>query len=114
MTIEDVDLSGPEPHTRGAFTIQARTVVNCAGLGSARVAALAGIDVDQAKYRLHPTTGVYFRVHRNIEAYPQMLVYPLPIRGAVGAHTTPDLCGTPPGTSTTRTTVATSDRRRWT
>lgn len=47
MTIEDVDLSGPEPKSRGSFSVQARAIVNCAGLGSARIAALAGIDIDK-------------------------------------------------------------------
>lgn len=68
-------------------------VVNCAGLGSGRIAALAGIDLDQANYRLHPTKGMYFRVHKNLDQFPKMLAYPLPIKGAVGAHTTPDLYG---------------------
>lgn len=93
VTIEDVDLSGPEPKSHGTFNVQARAVVNCAGLGSGRIAALAGIDLDQANYRLHPTKGVYFRAHKNLDKYPTMLVYPLPIKGAVGAHTTPDLYG---------------------
>ena len=93
VTIEDVDLSGPEPQTHGTYTVQARAVVNCAGLGSGRIAALAGIDLEQANYRLHPTRGMYFRVHKNLDQFPKMLVYPLPVKGAVGAHTTPDLYG---------------------
>lgn len=53
----------------------------------------ASILTEQANYRLHPTKGVYFRAHKNLDKYPKMLVYPLPIKGAVGAHTTPDLYG---------------------
>ncbi|GAB5034820.1 fad dependent oxidoreductase [Nannochloropsis oceanica] len=93
VEIEDVDLSSPNRKVKSRFSIQARSIVNCAGLGSARVAALAGIDVDKANYRLHPTKGVYFRVHKQLNKYPKMLVYPLPINGSVGVHTTPDLHG---------------------
>ena len=49
--------------------------------------------MDQANYRLHPTKGVYFRAHKQLDKYPKMLVYPLPIQGSVGVHTTPDLYG---------------------
>lgn len=50
MTIEDVDLSGPEPKSHGTYIVQARAVVNCAGLGSGRIAALAGIDLDEVRF----------------------------------------------------------------
>ena len=93
VDLEDVDLSGSTRKVKSRTTLQARCVINCAGLGSARISALAGIDVDKANYRLHPTKGVYFRVHKNLSSYPKMLVYPLPIHGAVGVHTTPDLYG---------------------
>ncbi len=93
VEVEDVDLSGPTRVVKSRTTLQARCVINCAGLGSARISALAGIDVDKANYRLHPTKGAYFRVHKNLARYPKMLVYPLPIDGAVGVHTTPDLYG---------------------
>lgn len=49
VTIEDVDLSGPELQSRGSFSVQARALVNCAGLGSGRIAALAGIDIDKVR-----------------------------------------------------------------
>jgi len=93
VEIEDVDLSSPHRKVKSRFSLQARCIVNCAGLGSARIAALAGIDVDKANYQLHPTKGVYFRVHKQVKKYPKMLVYPLPIAGSVGVHTTPDLYG---------------------
>lgn len=59
-------------------------------MGSTRIAALSGIDVDKANYRLHPTKGTYFRATKDLDKYPSMLVYPLPVQGAVGVHTTPD------------------------
>lgn len=93
VDVEEVDLSGPQRRVKARTSLQARCVVNCAGLGSGRISALAGIDVDEAQYRLHPTKGVYFRVHRQLSLYPKRLIYPLPIRGSVGVHTTPDLYG---------------------
>ena len=40
----------------GTIKLQAGCVINAAGLSSDSIAELAGIDVDQAGYRLHPTT----------------------------------------------------------
>lgn len=71
-----------------------RLLVNCAGLESGNVAALAGIDQDGALYRIHYRKGVYFRVARGLERLPSMLVYPVPPSDAtVGIHTCPDLGG---------------------
>ena len=76
------------------YNFQTEILINCAGLGSGRVAALAGIDVDKYKYRLGFTKGMYFRVIKQLEKYPKMLIYPVPnIDGSVGIHTTPDLYG---------------------
>src|SRR3990172_4966576 len=37
---------------------------------------------------------MYFRVIKQLEKYPKMLIYPVPnIDGSVGIHTTPDLYG---------------------
>jgi L-2-hydroxyglutarate oxidase LhgO len=75
-------------------SVLARAVVNCAGLESGRVAALAGIDVDEAHYRIHYRKGMYVRVTRNLGALPRRLVYPFPPEDAtVGIHTVPDLSG---------------------
>ncbi len=75
-------------------SLLARAVVNCAGLESGRVAALAGIDVDEAHYRIHYRKGMYVRVTRNLAALPRMLAYPFPPEDAtVGIHTVPDLAG---------------------
>jgi L-2-hydroxyglutarate oxidase LhgO len=51
-------------HTEGpdgeAFVIEARAVVNAAGLAADRIAELAGVDVDALRYRMHPCKGDYF------------------------------------------------------
>lgn len=74
---------------------ESRVVVNAAGLASDRVAALAGIDVDAAGYRLHYVKGDYFSVTRAQAAKVTRLVYPVPpVAGhGLGVHWTLDLEG---------------------
>ena len=73
------------------FTITAKTVINCAGLWSDRIAAAIGLDVDKFGYRLHYCKGDYFRLVGKPLA--TMLVYPVPKGGGLGIHLTPDLAG---------------------
>ncbi|MGD0496152.1 MAG: NAD(P)/FAD-dependent oxidoreductase [Candidatus Bathyarchaeia archaeon] len=73
------------------FHVTAKTVVNCAGLYSDRVAAMAGLDVDKIGYRLYPCKGDYFRVAG--KPLVKMLVYPVPKGPGLGIHLTPDLGG---------------------
>jgi L-2-hydroxyglutarate oxidase LhgO len=76
------------------FRFEAKVVVNCAGLGAGRIAALAGLDVDALGYRIHPRKGCYFRVLRGLAELPEMLIYPVPpLDHTVGIHTCPDLAG---------------------
>ena len=79
--------------SRDNCLLKTRVLVNCAGLGSGRIAALAGIDVEKSGYRLHFCKGCYFRLRRN--AGVRRLVYPVPSPGAhgLGVHITPDLFG---------------------
>jgi L-2-hydroxyglutarate oxidase LhgO len=73
------------------FTVTARTVINCAGLYSDRIAAMTGLDVDKLGYRLHPCKGDYFRLAGKPPV--RMLVYPIPKGAGLGIHLTPDLGG---------------------
>jgi L-2-hydroxyglutarate oxidase LhgO len=73
------------------FRVTAKTVVNCAGLYSDRVAAMAGLDVDKVGYRIYPCKGDYFRVAG--KPLVRMLVYPPPKGPGLGIHLTPDLGG---------------------
>ncbi len=78
----------------GDYRFRSRVVVNCAGMGAGEVAAMAGIDVDQAHYRIHYRKGIYFRITRRLGEMPSMLIYPVPPEDAtVGVHTVPDLGG---------------------
>lgn len=73
-----------------------RYIVNCAGLAADRVAAMMGIDIDQAGYRLYPCKGAYFVVHNADKAgLVTRLVYPPPPPSLkkLGIHVTKDLAG---------------------
>jgi len=73
------------------FIVAAKTVINCAGLCSDRIAAMTGLDVDKLGYRLHPCKGDYFRLVGKPPV--TMLVYPIPKGAGLGIHLTPDLGG---------------------
>jgi L-2-hydroxyglutarate oxidase LhgO len=78
-----------------AFSLDSRIVINCAGLESDKIAALAGIDIAREGYRLYYFKGEYYsltpvkgrRVNRR-------LIYPLNKKnGLVGIHTVLDIDG---------------------
>jgi L-2-hydroxyglutarate oxidase LhgO len=73
------------------FKIQAKTVINCAGLYSDKIAAMIGLDIDKLGYRLHYCKGDYFRISGKPPV--KMLVYPVPKGHGLGIHLTPDLSG---------------------
>ena len=62
---------GVEERTGTRFEFEARVVVNAAGMGAGEVAALAGIDQDEARYRIHYRKGMYFRVMHGIAHLPR-------------------------------------------
>jgi L-2-hydroxyglutarate oxidase LhgO len=67
-------------------------VINAAGLDADRVAALAGIDVDAAGYRLHWCRGRYFSAPGR-HGLARRLVYPVPGSHSLGVHVVLDLVG---------------------
>lgn len=77
----------------GEYRIQAKTVINSAGLHADQIAALTGIDIDARGYRLKPCKGNYF----SASPAPRLrrLVYPVPMKNNVGLgiHATLDLTG---------------------
>jgi L-2-hydroxyglutarate oxidase LhgO len=79
----------------GRFSITSRIVINCAGLQSDKVAAMAGIDVDKAGYRLHYCKGEYFNVGGGKAKKVHHLVYPVPLPRltGVGIHAVLDMDG---------------------
>ena len=68
----------------GIFSFKTAVVINCAGLSSDRVAALAGVDMIQAGYKLHYCKGEYFSVGRDKGGLVKRLVYPVPERKGAG------------------------------
>jgi len=81
-------ISGGEP-----FEIESRVVINSAGLYSDKVAAMTGIDLDEAGYRIYWSKGEYFSLTGKPPAL--MLIYPPPPQDAasLGIHSVPDLTG---------------------
>jgi L-2-hydroxyglutarate oxidase LhgO len=79
----------------GVFYFNSRVLVNCAGLGSDRLAELAGIDIDAAGYRLHYCKGEYFSVAGGKKRMVNHLIFPVPPPGVtgVGIHVVLDLDG---------------------
>jgi L-2-hydroxyglutarate oxidase LhgO len=80
---------------RGGETesLTAEHVVNAAGLESDSVAALAGIDVDAAGYRLHWCKGSYFSAAPRCSRLASRLVYPVPAPESLGVHVVLDTGG---------------------
>ena len=70
----------------GAESFTSERVVNAAGLEADTVAALAGIDVDAAGYRLHWWKGSYFAVSGPAARLVSRLVYPVPTHVSLGVH----------------------------
>jgi L-2-hydroxyglutarate oxidase LhgO len=68
-------------------------VINAAGLECDTIAALAGIDVDAAGYRLHHCKGSYFAVTGPRSRILSRLVYPIPPKESLGVHALVDLGG---------------------
>ncbi len=71
--------------------IEARRVINSAGLASDQVAAMAGVDIEEAGCRLHWFKGEYFSLRRPLPV--SCLVYPVPARHSLGIHLAVDRQG---------------------
>jgi L-2-hydroxyglutarate oxidase LhgO len=70
----------------GTSALVARTVVNCAGLNSDRIAQLAGIDIGKAGYKLHYCKGEYFSLDSKYRNLVSRLIYPAPEQAGHGIH----------------------------
>lgn len=78
------------------FSFLTEILINCAGLESDTIAAMAGIDIDKQGYRLKYCKGQYFNVSSKKSKFINRLIYPLPKSEAtgLGIHATPNLTGT--------------------
>lgn len=84
-----ITVAGPA----GTESFTAERVVNAAGLEADTVAALAGIDVAAAGYRLHWCKGSYFSASARCSRLASRLVYPVPGRESLGVHVVLDTGG---------------------
>jgi len=75
------------------YEFLSRIVINAAGLGAEKVAAMAGIDIIAAGYTTYPCKGEYFRVWGGKNERTNRLVYPPPTQISLGLHTVVDLQG---------------------
>lgn len=75
--------------------IGCRCIINCAGLGAEKIAAMLGIDIDSAGYRIHPCKGEYFSVRNAKSRQISHLIYPPPLENlkGLGIHVTKSLDG---------------------
>jgi L-2-hydroxyglutarate oxidase LhgO len=93
----DVTPAGLRVDTRSSrgerAALTARFVVNAAGLGADRIAALAGLDVDALAYRQHPCKGDYFALAPALTGVVRHLIYPVPAQAGLGIHLTLDIDG---------------------
>ncbi|MEO5761100.1 MAG: NAD(P)/FAD-dependent oxidoreductase [Vicinamibacteria bacterium] len=77
----------------GVESFTSERVINSAGLECDTVAALVGIDVDKAGYRLHYCKGSYFSVSASKSKMVSRLVYPVPTAVSLGVHALVDVAG---------------------
>jgi len=70
----------------GSMTVRCGIVVNAAGLAADDIAAMAGIDIDAAGYRIHPCKGEYVAVAGRHKGALSHLVYPAPTPISLGIH----------------------------
>ncbi|MBI3786751.1 MAG: NAD(P)/FAD-dependent oxidoreductase [Ignavibacteriales bacterium] len=68
-------------------------IINAAGLYADRIAAMAGIDIDKAGYRLTYAKGSYFAVAPAKAKLLSRLVYPVPLNEGLGVHAVLDWGG---------------------
>ncbi len=72
-------------------SINARTVINSAGLYSDVIPEMLGMDIDGLGYRLEYFKGDYYRILGNPPV--KRLIYPVPDGPGLGIHLTPDISG---------------------
>lgn len=77
--------------TAGSNQLRARWVVNCAGLGSAKISTMLGID----EYTIYPCRGEYFILDQRVGPLLPLPAYPVPNykTGGLGIHLTPSVDG---------------------
>jgi L-2-hydroxyglutarate oxidase LhgO len=70
----------------GEFAFKTGILINCAGLYSEEVAAMAGVNTAEARYKLHWCKGEYYSVSAGNNKLINTLIYPVPTDISVGLH----------------------------
>lgn len=73
------------------FSFETKVLINSAGLWADKIAALAGIDIEKCKYKLHYCKGQYFRLRSPEKFNIKHLIYPPETQESLGIHFTLDL-----------------------
>ena len=63
-----------------------RILINCAGLYSDEIAGMAGINIEEANYKLHWVKGEYYSVGGGKNRLINSLIYPVPMDIGPGIH----------------------------
>jgi L-2-hydroxyglutarate oxidase LhgO len=73
--------------------VSTRALINAAGVNSGRIAAMAGINIDESGYKIYTSKGRYFRINSPLKI--NKLIYPVPSAelSDLGIHITKDLAG---------------------
>ena len=93
---DDLPLASPPPVRGPRQSLRANRVVNAAGLYADRIAALAGVPVEEQGLRQYWSRGEYFAPRPGTCPPLRHLVYPVPPLGGdghLGIHVTVDLAG---------------------
>ncbi|MFH1441026.1 MAG: NAD(P)/FAD-dependent oxidoreductase [Candidatus Omnitrophota bacterium] len=77
------------------LNLNAKIVINSAGLDADIVAEKAGFDSEKYQYKIHYCKGQYFRLNSAKARLLKMLVYPVPkpASGGLGVHVSVDMAG---------------------
>jgi len=73
--------------------LNARRIVNAAGLSAVDIAAKSGLPEAERPWRLYPCKGSYFALGAGAPPTRNSLIYPLPQGGGLGVHITADISG---------------------
>jgi len=82
------NISVQQPSGESSFESQfeSQIVINCAGLHSDKVAEMAGIDLDEADYKIKWCKGEFYSVSGGKNKLVNRLIYPVPMAISIGAH----------------------------
>lgn len=75
------------------FSFKTQCIINAAGFDADKIAQMAGINIEQNRYKIYYNKGQYFRLNNPAKFSINHLIYPPPGKTDLGIHVTPDLAG---------------------